>query len=51
MPGAAFDQLPGFPVTSIQRARRLLIRRGSFSAIGVYTFLMLLSALADSITH
>jgi len=37
-------------VTGHQLARRLLIRRGSFSAIGVFTFLMLLSALADRIT-
>jgi hypothetical protein len=38
-------------VTSLQRARRLLIRRGSFTAIGVFTFLMLLSALADRVTQ
>jgi hypothetical protein len=38
-------------MTSLQRARRILIRRGSFSAIGVYTLLMLLSALADRITQ
>lgn len=34
-----------------QRARRLLIWRGSFSALSVCTFLMLLSALADRITQ
>ncbi|RDL13456.1 hypothetical protein DEU51_12553 [Pseudomonas jessenii] len=38
-------------MTGLQRARRVLIRRGSFSAIGVFTFLMLLSALADRITQ
>ncbi len=38
-------------MTSLQRARRVLIRRGSFSAIGVFTFLMLLSALADRVTQ
>jgi hypothetical protein len=38
-------------MTSLQRARRLLIRRGSFSAIGVYTLLMLLSALAERVTQ
>jgi hypothetical protein len=38
-------------MTSLQRARRVLIRRGSFSAIGVYTLLMLLSALADRVTQ
>ena len=37
-------------MTSLQRARRILIRRGSFRVIGLYTFLMLLSALADRIT-
>lgn len=30
-------------MTSRQMARRILIRRGSFSAIGIFTFLMLLS--------
>ena len=38
-------------MTSLQRARRVLIRRGSLSAIGVYTLLMLLSALAERITQ
>jgi hypothetical protein len=38
-------------VTGRQLARRILIRRGSLSAIGVFTFLMLLSALADHITQ
>jgi hypothetical protein len=38
-------------VTGRQFARRLFIRRGSFSAIGVFTFLMLLSALADRVTQ
>ncbi|SDS97689.1 hypothetical protein SAMN05216579_2142 [Pseudomonas granadensis] len=37
-------------MTSLQRARRLLIRRGSFRVLAIYTFLMLLSALADRIT-
>ncbi|CAH0316510.1 hypothetical protein SRABI89_05062 [Pseudomonas koreensis] len=37
-------------MTSRQMARRTLIWRGSFSAIGVFTLLMLLSALADRIT-
>ncbi len=38
-------------MTGRQLARRVLIRRGSFSAIGVFTFLMLLSALADRVTQ
>lgn len=38
-------------MTSRQMARRMLIRRGSFSAIGMFTFLMLLSALADRTTQ
>ena len=38
-------------MTSLQRARRTLIRRGSFRVIALYTFLMLLSALADRITQ
>lgn len=38
-------------MTSRQMARRILIRRGSLSAIGMFTFLMLLSALADRITQ
>lgn len=38
-------------MTSRQMARRILIRRGSFSAIGMFTLLMLLSALADRITQ
>jgi hypothetical protein len=38
-------------MTGLQMARRILIRRGSFSAIGVFTFLMLLSAIADRITQ
>lgn len=33
-----------------QRTRLLLIWRGSFSALSVCTFLMLLGALADRIT-
>jgi len=37
-------------VTSRQWARRVLIWRGSFSALAFFTFLMLLSALADRIT-
>lgn len=37
-------------MTGRQMARRALIWRGSFSAIGVFTLLMLLSALADRIT-
>jgi len=38
-------------MTTHQRTRRLLIWRGSFSALTVCTFLMLLSALADRITQ
>jgi hypothetical protein len=38
-------------VTSRQWARHALIWRGSFSAIGMFTFLMLLSALADRVTQ
>ena len=38
-------------MTAHQRTRRMLIRRGSFSALAVCTFLMLLSALADRITQ
>ncbi len=38
-------------MTSLQRARRVLIRRGSFPVLAIYTFLMLLSALADRITQ
>ena len=38
-------------MTSHQRTRRFLIWRGSFSAIAVCTFLMLLSALADRVTQ
>ena len=37
-------------MTTRQRTRRLLIWRGSFSAIAICTFLMLLGALADRIT-
>jgi len=36
-------------VTGRQWARRVLIWRGSFSAISIITFLMLLSALADRV--
>lgn len=38
-------------MTAHQRARRLLIWRGSFSALTLFAFLMLLSALADRITQ
>ncbi|EXF95765.1 hypothetical protein HK44_020375 [Pseudomonas fluorescens HK44] len=38
-------------MTSHQRARRLLIWRGSFPALAVFTFLMLLGALADRVTQ
>ncbi|MDR6162362.1 hypothetical protein QE391_001990 [Pseudomonas fluorescens] len=38
-------------MTSLQRARRTLIRRGSFRVLSIYIFLMLLSALADRITQ
>lgn len=38
-------------MTGRQWARRILIWRGSFSSLGVLTFLMLLSALADRITQ
>jgi hypothetical protein len=37
-------------MTAHQRTRRMLIWRGSFSALSICTFLMLLSALADRIT-
>lgn len=37
-------------MTNHQRARRALIWRGSFPALAVFTFLMLLGALADRIT-
>lgn len=37
-------------MTNHQRARRMLIWRGSFPALAVFTFLMLLSALADRVT-
>lgn len=36
-------------MTSRELARRVLIWRGSFSAISIITFLMLLGALADRI--
>ncbi len=38
-------------MTSLQRARRILIRRGSFRVLAIYTFLMLLGALADRVTQ
>jgi hypothetical protein len=38
-------------MTSHQRAKRLLIWRGSFSTIAFCFFLMLLSALADRVTQ
>ena len=38
-------------MTGRQWARRVLTWRGRFSAIGVFTLLMLLSALADRITQ
>ena len=38
-------------MTTHQRHRRILIWRGSFYALSVCTFLMLLSALADRITQ
>jgi hypothetical protein len=38
-------------MTSRQRARRALIWRGSFPALALFTFLMLLSALADRVTQ
>jgi hypothetical protein len=38
-------------LTSRQWARRALIWRGSFSAISLITFLMLLGALADRVTQ
>lgn len=37
-------------MTTFQRARRLYILRGSVTTIAIFTFLMLLSALADRIT-
>jgi len=36
---------------SRQWTRRVLIWRGSFSAIGFFTLLMLLGALADRVTQ
>lgn len=38
-------------MTSHQRARRLLLWRGSFPVLALFTFLMILSALADRITQ
>lgn len=38
-------------MTAHQRARRLLIWRGSFPALTLFALLMLLSALADRITQ
>lgn len=38
-------------MTSHQRARRLLLWRGSFPVLAIFTFLMILSALADRITQ
>jgi len=38
-------------MTSRQRARRVLIWRGSFSALSILTLLMLLGALADRVTQ
>lgn len=38
-------------MTTIQRRRRLLYLRGSFTAITICTFLMLLGALADLVTN
>ncbi|MGF6595092.1 hypothetical protein ABIE20_005337 [Pseudomonas sp. 2835] len=38
-------------MTSHQRQRRYLLWRGAFPAIALFTFLMLLSALADRITQ
>lgn len=37
-------------MTSHQRVRRLLLWRGSFPVLAIFTFLMVLSALADRIT-
>lgn len=38
-------------MTSRQMVRRILIRRGSFRVLSIYTILMLLSAPADRITQ
>ena len=38
-------------MTTRQRNRRLLIWRGSFPVLALFTFLMLLSAIADRITQ
>lgn len=38
-------------MTATQRRRRLLYLRGSFNAITICTFLMLLGALADLATN
>jgi hypothetical protein len=38
-------------VTGRQWARRLITWRGAFSSLGVFIFMMLLTALADRITQ
>ena len=38
-------------MTTHQRTRRMLIWRGAFPVLAIFTFLMLLSALADRITQ
>lgn len=38
-------------MTNRQRHRRYLLWRGSFPALAIFTFLMLLSAFADLITQ
>jgi hypothetical protein len=51
LPSAAFEYIPGVPVTSRQWTRRVLMWRGSFSAITTLSILMLLSALVDRLTQ
>lgn len=38
-------------MTSRQRTRRLILWRGSFPVLALFTFLMLLGALADRVTQ
>lgn len=38
-------------MTSYQRSKRIWLWRGSAIALSVFTFLMLLSALADRVTQ
>lgn len=38
-------------MTSYQKAKRFTFWRGSLSALSIFSFLMLLSALADRVTQ